>query len=104
MVTAFQLLQRRQKQSFQSIQTKNPRSVVCFGIQILLMNEMNIGLSEIIDNTRLGREFALLGNYESSLVYYEGVLQQISRLLGTINDHARAQQWQEVRISQSLNL
>lgn len=54
---------------------------------------MNFGLTEIVENTRLGREYALLGNYESSLVYYQGVLQQINRLLGSINDEARSQQW-----------
>lgn len=59
---------------------------------------MNIGLPEIIENTRLGREYALLGNYESSLVYYQGVLQQINRLLLSISDHARGQQWREVSI------
>lgn len=57
---------------------------------------MNIGLSDIIENTKLGREYALLGNYESSLVYYQGVLQQINRLILSINDQARGQQWQEV--------
>lgn len=57
---------------------------------------MNIGLIEIIDNTKIARESALLGNYESSLVYYQGVIQQISRLILTITDYNRSQQWQEV--------
>lgn len=58
---------------------------------------MNVSLSEIIENTKLGREFALLGNYESSMVYYQGVLQQISRMIASITDHNRGQLWQEVR-------
>lgn len=57
---------------------------------------MNVSLADIIENTKLGREFALLGNYESSLVYYQGVLQQINRLISSINDPLRGQQWQEV--------
>lgn len=57
---------------------------------------MNVSLSDIIENTKLGREFALLGNYESSLVYYQSVLQQISRLISSISDPIRDQQWQEV--------
>lgn len=57
---------------------------------------MNVSLSEIIENTRLGREYALLGNYESSLVYYQGVLQHVSRMIASITDHNRGQLWQEV--------
>lgn len=57
---------------------------------------MNISLTEIIDNTKIAREYALLGNYESSLVYYQSVLQQINRLILTLTDYNRSQQWQEV--------
>lgn len=57
---------------------------------------MSATLSEIVENIKLGREFALVGNYESSTVYYQGVLQQINRLVGSISDHARIHQWQEV--------
>lgn len=59
---------------------------------------MNVSLSEIVENTKLGREYALLGNYESSSVYYQGVIQQINRLLQSIGDSPRLQQWQEVSI------
>lgn len=58
---------------------------------------MNVSLSEIVENTKLGREYALLGNYESSLVYYQGVLQQINRMISSITDHNRIQQWQEIQ-------
>lgn len=58
---------------------------------------MNASLSDIIENTKLGREYALLGNYESSLVHYQGVLQQIHKLIATINDPIRGQQWQEIQ-------
>lgn len=58
---------------------------------------MNIGLSGIIEDTRLGREYALLGNYESSLVYYQGVLQQINRLLGSIADENRVKLWRDIQ-------
>ena len=44
----------------------------------------------------MGREFALLGNYETALVYYQGVVQQIHRLLQTISDANRKERWQEV--------
>ncbi|CAM1295565.1 KATNA1 (predicted) [Pycnogonum litorale] len=45
----------------------------------------------------MGREFALLGNYETALVYYQGVVQQIHRLLQTITDPTRKQKWQQVQ-------
>jgi len=45
----------------------------------------------------MGREYALLGNYETSLVYYQGVMQQIQKLLATIQDPTRKQKWQQVR-------
>jgi len=57
---------------------------------------MNISVADICDNTKMGRECALLGNYETSLVYYQGVVQQIHRLLQSINDPVRKERWQEV--------
>ncbi|KAI0217667.1 Katanin p60 ATPase-containing subunit A-like 1 [Lamellibrachia satsuma] len=45
----------------------------------------------------MGREYALLGNYDTSLIYYQGVLQQIHKLLATIKEPNRKQKWQQVR-------
>jgi len=53
-------------------------------------------MQEIHENTKMAREYALLGNYETSLVYYQGVLQQIQKLLTTITEPTRKQKWQEV--------
>lgn len=39
---------------------------------------------------------ALLGNYETSGVYYQGVVQQIHRLLATITDPVHKGKWQSV--------
>lgn len=58
---------------------------------------MSVALTDIVENTRLGREYALLGNYESSLVYYQGVLQQINRLILSINDEPRNQLWHDIQ-------
>lgn len=58
---------------------------------------MNIGLSDVIENVKQGREYALLGNYESSQVHYQGAIQQINRISSQLNDPDRVQQWQEVR-------
>ncbi|XP_075887287.1 katanin p60 ATPase-containing subunit A-like 1 isoform X2 [Nelusetta ayraudi] len=56
-------------------------------------------LSEICDNAAKGREFALLGNYDSSAVYYEGVLQQIHKHCHTLRDPAIKVKWQQMRLA-----
>lgn len=40
---------------------------------------------------------ALTGNYDTSGVYYQGVVQQIHRLLATIADTTRKAKWQIVQ-------
>ncbi|XP_061484464.1 katanin p60 ATPase-containing subunit A-like 1 isoform X2 [Rhineura floridana] len=56
-----------------------------------------MNLSEICDNAKKGREYALLGNYDSSMVYYQGVIQQIQRHCQSIRDPALKGKWQQVR-------
>ena len=46
---------------------------------------------------KLAREMSLLGNYETASVYYQGVIQQIHRLLSTIDDPGRKQKWQQIQ-------
>ncbi|KPI94271.1 Katanin p60 ATPase-containing subunit [Papilio xuthus] len=55
---------------------------------------MAVSVGEICENTKLAREMALMGNYESALVYYEGTVQMIHRLLITIADTTRKSKWQ----------
>uniref|UniRef100_A0A6Q2XE99 Katanin p60 ATPase-containing subunit A1 n=1 Tax=Esox lucius TaxID=8010 RepID=A0A6Q2XE99_ESOLU len=57
--------------------------------------EMN--LAEICDNAKKGREYALLGNYDSSMVYYQGVIQQIHKHCQVLRDPALKVKWQQVR-------
>ncbi|XP_044298243.1 katanin p60 ATPase-containing subunit A-like 1 isoform X1 [Varanus komodoensis] len=56
-----------------------------------------MNLAEICDNAKKGREYALLGNYDSSMVYYQGVIQQIQRHCQSIRDPALKGKWQQVR-------
>ncbi|XP_032150298.1 katanin p60 ATPase-containing subunit A-like 1 isoform X4 [Sapajus apella] len=56
-----------------------------------------MNLAEICDNAKKGREYALLGNYDSSMVYYQGVIQQIQRHCQSIRDPAIKGKWQQVR-------
>ena len=58
---------------------------------------MAVSINDICENTKLAREMALMGNYESSTVYYQGVIQQIHRLLMTIEDPTRKSKWQSVQ-------
>ena len=55
-------------------------------------------IAEICENTKLAREAALLGNYETAAVYYQGVVQQIHRLLPTITDPNHKAKWQSVSL------
>ncbi|XP_063285550.1 katanin p60 ATPase-containing subunit A-like 1 [Pelobates fuscus] len=55
-----------------------------------------MNLAEIIDNAKKGREYALLGNYDSSMVYYQGVIQQIQKHFQSIRDPVVKVKWQQV--------
>lgn len=56
-----------------------------------------MNLTEICDNAKKGREYALLGNYDSSMVYYQGVIQQIHKHCQSLRDPAQKVKWQQVR-------
>lgn len=58
---------------------------------------MAVPISEICQNTTLAREMALTGNYDTSVVYYQSVVQQIHRLLASIADATRKAKWQLVQ-------
>uniref|UniRef100_A0A668RX73 Katanin p60 subunit A1 n=1 Tax=Oreochromis aureus TaxID=47969 RepID=A0A668RX73_OREAU len=55
-----------------------------------------MNLSDICDNAKKGREYALLGNYDSSIVYYQGVIQQIHKHCQSLRDPALTVRWQQV--------
>ncbi|EFA11410.2 katanin p60 ATPase-containing subunit A-like 1 [Tribolium castaneum] len=58
---------------------------------------MVVTVKEICDNVTLAREMAMLGNYESAEVYYEGSIQMISRLILMIPEPLRKNKWQQVQ-------
>lgn len=58
---------------------------------------MAVSINEICENTKLAREMALTGNYDTSGVYYQGVVQQIQRLLASIADVTRKAKWQTLQ-------
>lgn len=53
----------------------------------------------ISENVKLAREYALLGNYDSAMVYYQGVLDQMNKYLYSVKDTYLQQKWQQVRIT-----
>ena len=46
---------------------------------------------------QLAREMSLMGNYETASVYYQGVIQQIHRLLSGLDDPGRKMKWQQIQ-------
>ena len=61
-------------------------------------------LADILENAQMGRENALLGNYDTAVVYYQGVLQQIQKQMVRISDPYKKQKWQVVRNSLNITL
>eukprot|EP00794_Sanderia_malayensis_P000192 gene192-806_t len=58
---------------------------------------MGSTLADLLENAQMGRENALLGNYDTAVVYYQGVLQQIQKLMIQTPDPSQKQKWQVVR-------
>jgi len=52
---------------------------------------------DIMDNCKLAREMSLMGNYETSTVYYQGVITQISKLLTVMEEPARQAKWRNIQ-------
>lgn len=59
---------------------------------------MAVSVFEMYENAKLAREMAVMGNYESSGVYYEGTLQQINRLI-MASDNSSKQKWLSVSMA-----
>lgn len=64
-------------------------SVNCCGVMT--------NLNELCENAKLGREYALLGNYDTALVYYQGVLQQLQKHLNLLKNQSLKSRWQQIR-------
>lgn len=60
------------------------------------MTVMAVSIDEIRDHINMAREMAITGNYDSSLVYYEGVKLQLGRFLSTIDSQTRRESWRTV--------
>ena len=58
---------------------------------------MKYNRDDVLIFFQLAREMSLTGNYETASVYYQGVIQQIHRLLATIEDPGRKLKWQQIQ-------
>ncbi|XP_063840475.1 katanin p60 ATPase-containing subunit A-like 1 isoform X5 [Scylla paramamosain] len=61
------------------------------------VDAMMVNVQEICENMRVAREMVLTSQYETGAVYYQGVVQQIHRLLQTIQEPNRKIKWQQVQ-------
>ncbi|CAG0914517.1 unnamed protein product [Notodromas monacha] len=58
---------------------------------------MAVNLKGILEDAKIAREKALVGEYDAASVYYEGTIQQIHKLLTSIHDPTRKLKWQQVQ-------
>uniref|UniRef100_A0A2S2NP14 Katanin p60 ATPase-containing subunit A1 n=1 Tax=Schizaphis graminum TaxID=13262 RepID=A0A2S2NP14_SCHGA len=61
------------------------------------MTVMAVSIDEIRESINMAREMALTGNYDSSLVYYEGAKLQLGRFLSTVDIQARRESWRTIQ-------
>jgi len=57
---------------------------------------MALSIDEIRGSINMAREMALTGNYDSSLVYYEGAKLQLERFLSTVDNQKQRECWRNV--------
>ena len=55
-----------------------------------------LDFSEIAENTKQAREATLVGKYDDAIVFYESVIQLISRHVTQNKDQNSKQKWQQV--------
>lgn len=60
------------------------------------MTVMAVSIDEIRESINMARDMALTGNYDSSIVYYEGAKLQLGRFLSTLDNQTRRESWRTV--------
>ncbi|KAK3859079.1 hypothetical protein Pcinc_034772 [Petrolisthes cinctipes] len=56
-----------------------------------------VSVQDIWENVKMARDMVLTNQYETAGVYYQGVVQQIHKLLPTIHEPNRKVRWQQVQ-------
>ena len=57
----------------------------------------SINISDVAEDLNTGRERALVGDYDSSMVYFESVVQQIQKQFHNESDTSKKVAWQKMR-------
>ena len=55
-----------------------------------------MSLEDICENAKMAREYALLGNYDTSVIYYQSVLQGIAKHVSQDIDLQTKNRWRQV--------
>ncbi|XP_052808952.1 katanin p60 ATPase-containing subunit A1-like [Mya arenaria] len=58
---------------------------------------MGADFEEVYENLKQAREQALFGKYDTSVVYYQGFLQQMQKLMNVIRDPEKKNEYQKLR-------
>ncbi|KAH3726146.1 katanin p60 ATPase-containing subunit A1-like isoform X2 [Dreissena polymorpha] len=59
---------------------------------------MNVNYGEVYDNLKQAREHCLFGKYDTSAVYYQGVVQQLQKILMSVKEPQRKARYQKLRM------
>lgn len=81
--------------ALQSNETSNParnfcdKKSVCVLTKNIIIDRLRMTLNELSNNAKLAREMAMMGNYDSSGIYYETVLEMIQKMILSSSDATR---------------
>ena len=59
----------------------------------LLKKDMTIVMDDLMETAKLARELALMGNYDSSGIYYEILLETLQKFMLNMNDPSKKGRW-----------
>lgn len=57
-----------------------------------------VSSAEIYENAKMAREMALTGNYDSALIYYEGLQAMLGKMVTAMGDPLRKGKWVMVNL------
>ena len=63
----------------------------------MAFNEQNAILQKLPTDLKMAREYAMLGNYETSLRYFETVTGDLGKYTRLLSDAHERQKWAKVR-------
>ncbi|VVC30329.1 Hypothetical protein CINCED_3A016827 [Cinara cedri] len=61
------------------------------------MTVMAVSIDELDESITIARQMAQHGNYDSSIVYYEGAILQLGRFLSTLDNQTQRESWRAIQ-------